>query len=63
MTDKNFEKFTCDIISKLNSIDNYSLPDDITSSYNKSSKSNNEPKHRNGQTIVTKFNTQVFCMI
>lgn len=60
MSDMSFEKFTCDIISKLNSIDNYSLPDDIVNSCKKSSKSNNAPKHRDGQTSVNKFNTPGF---
>jgi hypothetical protein len=43
MADKSFEEFTCDIISRLNSIDNYKLPDDIVDSYKKPSKRNNEP--------------------
>ena len=60
MTDMSFEEFTCDIISKLNSIDNYSLPDDIANSCKKSSKSNNYTKHQNEQTCVYEFNTPGF---
>lgn len=60
MADKSFEEFTCDIISRLNSIDNYKLLDDIVDSYKKPSKRNNEPKHRNERTDMPKFNTPDF---
>lgn len=60
MTDKSIEELTCDIISRLNSIDNYKLSNDIVNDYKKSSKSDNETKYRNARTRVYKFNTPEF---
>lgn len=60
MTDKSLEDLACDIISKLNSIDNYKLPDNIVNDYKKLPKSDAEPKYQNARTRAYKFSTPNF---